>query len=475
MFLPPLAGQQDSGQPATPIPENVTVDPSTGSCTITWLPSQSPDVVKYIIYATDNLYELVAIDSVDSPIAEYLHINSFARYKSVGYSIAARSSSGKISPISNPLWTVFLATENDSCNSSIVLRWTPHRNPAHPSTRYEVWLSEAGSTAFLHQTLPKADTMFRFQTNLPGTQYCFFIRALNDQSTYISASNRSCITTGREAAPAWVRIDAISVESGGITVSASYDDATDLLNYNLLRFSPAGSAWETVALATGNAGRVQFAVPSADTATVRVYRITAVNGCGVKSTLSDPVRHMRLDAAISGTHIELRWNRPVTGGPELFSVWRDTGKGMEEVARDLNDTIWSEDYTQFDMEISSSSMVYRISASDPSSPSGTPVHRSTAALIEATENIFMPNAFTPGRGNENAIFRPEFSFMPEVYDFRVFTRNGVLLFRSTDHGEGWDGMNRGTLQPPGVYLWKLRLVTPSGQTVVRNGTVTILP
>lgn len=475
MFLPSLAGQQDNGQPATPVPENVTVDPSTGSSTITWLPSQSPDVVKYIIYATDNLYDLVAIDSVASTVTEYEHINSFARYKSVGYSIAARNSSGKNSPISEPLWTVFLATENDSCNSSIVLKWTQHRNPTHPSTWYEVWLSEAGNTAVLHQTLPKTDTIFRFQTYLPGTRYCFFIRAADEQSTYFSASNRSCVTTGSESAPSWVRIDAISAEAGGITVSASYDNATDMVNYNLLQYNPASSAWETTASATGNSGKVQFALPSADTATVRAYRVAAMNSCGVVSAESDPVRHMILEASISGTEIALRWNRPVTGGPELFSVWRDTGNGLQEVARDLGDTIWSEDYTQFAMEISSPAVVYRITASDPSSPSGTPLHRSTAAVIEVTENIFMPNAFTPGRGGENALFKPEFSFMPGDYDFRIFTRNGVLLFRSSDHGEGWDGMNSGTPLPPGVYLWKLRLVTPSGQTVVRNGTVTILP
>jgi gliding motility-associated-like protein len=96
-------------------------------------------------------------------------------------------------------------------------------------------------------------------------------------------------------------------------------------------------------------------------------------------------------------------------------------------------------------------------------------------MIGATENIYMPNAFTPGRGGENASFRPEFSFMPEGYDFRIYSRNGALIFRTTDHGEGWDGNFNGSPMPPGVYLWRLSLVTPSGRTEIRNGTVTILP
>ena len=87
----------------------------------------------------------------------------------------------------------------------------------------------------------------------------------------------------------------------------------------------------------------------------------------------------------------------------------------------------------------------------------------------------MPNAFTPGKGDGNALFSPEFSFIPGEYDFRVYSRNGRLLYRTSDPGEGWDGKYNGTPMPSGVYLWSFRIVTPSGRTVMRNGTVTILP
>ncbi|HMT67110.1 MAG TPA: gliding motility-associated C-terminal domain-containing protein, partial [Bacteroidales bacterium] len=66
-------------------------------------------------------------------------------------------------------------------------------------------------------------------------------------------------------------------------------------------------------------------------------------------------------------------------------------------------------------------------------------------------------------------------FHPGEYDFRILSRNGALLFRTGDPGEGWDGRHNGRMMPPGVYLWSLRLTTTSGQTLERNGTVTILP
>ncbi len=87
----------------------------------------------------------------------------------------------------------------------------------------------------------------------------------------------------------------------------------------------------------------------------------------------------------------------------------------------------------------------------------------------------MPNAFTPAIPGENAIFMPQFTFMPSRYDFRIWSRTGVLLFSTTDPAEGWDGRHNGVTMPPGVYLWSLKLTTPSGRTENRNGTVTILP
>ena len=50
-----------------------------------------------------------------------------------------------------------------------------------------------------------------------------------------------------------------------------------------------------------------------------------------------------------------------------------------------------------------------------------------------------------------------------------------MLFQTSDYATGWDGRHNGTMMPSGVYLWSLKLTTPSGGTEVRTGTVTILP
>jgi len=473
LFSGPVAGQ-DEIQPLSPILETVTVDPATGFATLRWTQSPSPDVGSYVVYIDEGV-TAPAIDTVRSPfITEYTHTASAARYRSVTYVVAAIDSSLNVSPLSNSLSTVWLSAINDECTGSITVTWTSYVNPRHPAASQVIHIT-TGSGAFISDNvLTPAGTSFTFTGYDPDSEYCFNVTA-NDGSGPLSSSNRTCVTTGTEAAPAWVRIDAVAVEGGAITVSAAYDQATTIETYRLLRYNPVSFSWMETVTAAGSSGRILFKAPEEDTTVINLYIAAAVNGCGVNAALSEPARNMLLEAAFTGINVELRWNRPVQGGPELFTVWRDTGDGMQEIARNLSDTVWSEEYAVFAGELATAEIVYRVTASDPAMPPGTPVHSSQAAIIEGTENIYMPNAFTPGKGDGNALFSPEFSFIPGEYDFRVYSRNGRLLYRTSDPGEGWDGKYNGTPMPSGVYLWSFRIVTPSGRTVMRNGTVTILP
>jgi hypothetical protein len=38
----------------------------------------------------------------------------------------------------------------------------------------------------------------------------------------------------------------------------------------------------------------------------------------------------------------------------------------------------------------------------------------------------------------------------------------------------WDGKNKGNSLPDGVYLWFLKVKTPSGKLLIKSGTVTIM-
>lgn len=474
LALMPCISGQDEDQPLSPQLDMVTVDPQTGFATLRWLLSASPDVAGYVIY-TFSSGTASAIDTVRSPFETvYIHTSSLARYLSVTYVVAAIDSALNISLLSNSLSTIYLSAVNDTCNSRIILSWTPYENSSHPAESYEVRVAAGNGTAVLHETIPVSETSYNYTEYDPGTVYCFHVIASTDGEG-LSSSNRVCVTTGSETAPSWVNVDAVAVSGKAMIFNGSYDQATSVSNFVLQRYNPPTVSWETINSAKGSDGIVIFTVQGADTANVNLYRITALNNCNVPVSSSGNVRNMVLVSAVTGTRIDLKWNNPFPDGEALFTVWRDTGQGWEEVASHLSDTIWTDDYSLFAAEVSAAAVAYQVTALMKDAPAGVPLHRSSVTTIKVEENIFVPNAFTPGRDIENAIFRPEFSFLPVKYEFRIYTRTGAMLFQTSDYATGWDGRHNGTFLPTGVYLWSLRLTTPSGATEVRTGSVTILP
>ena len=88
--------------------------------------------------------------------------------------------------------------------------------------------------------------------------------------------------------------------------------------------------------------------------------------------------------------------------------------------------------------------------------------------------VEVPNAFSPnGDGNNDVLFL--FTPLPSISKFEVFNRWGSRLFATTDKSMGWDGRLGGSLQPAGVYAYRVTYFCPALQrevTVV--GDVTLI-
>lgn len=474
LVLAPSLEGQDETQPLSPYLDLVTVDPQTGFATLRWIVSASPDVELYVIYTYEG-GRADAIDTVRSPVETlYIHTASQARYRSVTYVVAAIDSSLNVSPLSNSLSTIFLSAVNDTCNNRIILTWTPYSNLSKPADGYEIRISSGGGPAVLHETIAAGETAYIYRGFDPGTSYCIHITATDDGAG-LSTSNSACVTTATERIPSRIGLDALAVAGQAIQVTGSYDETATADDFLVEQYNPESAVWETAASASGTNGTVLFVLTGADTSVIRLYRISVRNNCNITVASSPGVRNMVLTSVVTGTRIDLRWNNPFLSGDTSYSVWRNRGEGWDEVATGITDTIWSEDYSLFAGEQTMSAVAYQVTAAAPDAPAGASLHRSSVTLIQLTEEIFFPNAFIPGAAGENAFFRPEFAFIPLAYDLRIYSRGGVLLFQTGDYSTGWDGRHGGDPVPSGVYLWSLKLTTPSGSAVVRNGTVTILP
>jgi gliding motility-associated-like protein len=93
--------------------------------------------------------------------------------------------------------------------------------------------------------------------------------------------------------------------------------------------------------------------------------------------------------------------------------------------------------------------------------------------IVVVESLAIPNAFTPNADGLNDVFRVQPAYA-ESFTLRVFNRWGEAVFVSFDPAQGWDGTLRGKEQESGTYLYAVSYVNESGETITRQGTLTLL-
>jgi gliding motility-associated-like protein len=463
---------QDIIKPESPVLDYLTVNPSTGYAKLTWISSTSNDVELYVIYTfTDN--SGFPIDTLkDKYAVTYTDYLSQARKKSVSYVVAAMDSSKNISLLSNDLSTIFLEAVNDSCNNRIILQWNQCINQRHPVTGYSILCSVDGAAAQPLDTVQGLS--YTLSGYLTDTRYCFYINALNNEGI-VSSSNMQCIKTGSEKVPGWVDITGLNIDSPVIDIEGSYDTSGDITSFACERKTHGSETWNEIATGTGQAGSVSFTDQSPDTGSVSLYRVAAVNKCNIHVTVSGPARTIILTANRSDNDVYLKWNNPLPGRTSSFTLLRNTGNGYKEIASGISDTIYTDDYSSYAYNIEGTRVTYRVRSTANTGHSGSFEALSTAAGLDISEYFRVGNAFTPNGDGLNDTFYPVLAFTPLSYEFIVYSRLGVILYRSTTPGSGWDGRHDGRLMAPGTYLWTVKIKTPSGQTEKRNGTVAILP
>ncbi|HLO82632.1 MAG TPA: PKD domain-containing protein [Chitinophagaceae bacterium] len=85
----------------------------------------------------------------------------------------------------------------------------------------------------------------------------------------------------------------------------------------------------------------------------------------------------------------------------------------------------------------------------------------------------VPNAFTPnGDGINDRVYVRGFGIAKMVW--RIYNRQGLLVFQSVDQNNGWDGKYKGTLQPMDAYGYTLEVQFADGTRATKKGDITLL-
>ena len=94
---------------------------------------------------------------------------------------------------------------------------------------------------------------------------------------------------------------------------------------------------------------------------------------------------------------------------------------------------------------------YAVSAYDSI---GNESEKSVMVCIDSCNFYEIPNVFTPNGDDINEKLVAKTSGLVEKVDFRLFNRNGILLFRTEKPRIEWDGTYKGKIVSPGVYFYQ---------------------
>ena len=109
-----------------------------------------------------------------------------------------------------------------------------------------------------------------------------------------------------------------------------------------------------------------------------------------------------------------------------------------------------------------------------------------AVEVLPRSNFFFPEGFTPNQGGgSGGLYDPEDRsndvFYPIIidgelsdYEFVIYNRIGVMLFRTTDVNIGWDGYYKNRLQPHDVYVYLVRGKYNNGRPFKKTGNVLLI-
>ena len=88
-------------------------------------------------------------------------------------------------------------------------------------------------------------------------------------------------------------------------------------------------------------------------------------------------------------------------------------------------------------------------------------------------DIYVPSVFTPNNDGLNDLLRVIPVGLTLQY-FKVYDRWGKLIYQTSDHKKGWDGMLQGLPVPAGTYVWQVQAGMRTGQIIHRHGTFQLI-
>jgi gliding motility-associated-like protein len=475
-------------RPLPPELSNVTVFSDSGYAKLTWTLSPSPDITYYVLHSyrknlafpLDSNY--FPVDTIFNPLTtSYNNYSSVSSYYAESYLIEAHNNYGDREgkgALSNELHTMFAEANADTCNKKITVRWNSYKSYPRRVLSYTVLSSLNGGSFAEAGQVSSSEKSFTFSNFTINAQYCFVVKALLEGGTF-SNSNKICLTTRMQRPPQWINADFATIDaSQNISLSFTFDLLSEISLFRLERRSVSSGDFSQIALITSKNGLISYTDKKADISKINYYRLSAINNCNLPVVFSNTASNIVPLLQNINNEIRITWNpyKEWLGNISNYKVYINTGDSFTEKALlSSQDTVFSLNYPDIMYQITDNNVCFYISALETGNPFGIPGEsHSSIVCSEILENIYIPTAFTPNNDMINDFFKPVLSFTPVEYHLIISDRQNKILFDTHDYLSAWDGSVNGKPLQKGVYLWFLKIKAPSGKTILKTGTVTII-
>ena len=470
----------DSISPAPPVLDSVSVTPTNE--VMLGFHETEPYMMAYIIYYI-NANGTIPLDTIYGATFWVDPVIDPA-FDSRLYRIATMDSCGNVSPLTNNQQGNMILHLNgtDACHRTASLSWSSYANLANDVNHYEIlYSSDQGQNWTLAGTT--TSTNYTIENLSFNQSYLAYVRVVNNGGTITASTNRISFEIASDESQDFTYIRSVSVidneyirirvlTSGDtlpfvtITLQRSEDGITfeDFRTQNFI----SGADIYTFSDSIANFSRKMY-----------YYRTYVRNSCGIDAGYSNVSHNILLHGENNAQNNNLSWQGYVgwDGGVEGYYILRKVES--EELFNTVTEipggamNNYTDDISS--MYESGSKFSYYVEAQENVNGYGfTESSMSNYVTVIQPPSIYVPNAFRP-LGANNKVFKPVNSFVSnDGYRFSIYTRQGELIFATTNPQEGWDGRVNGVLAPLNVYVWYMEYKMPDGTEMERTGTVTLV-
>jgi len=492
LFLSFLSAYTQENRPDKPEIIVVSIDSSTNETIIKWNPSKSGNIQSYNIYQVDTTTFPVTGKLIGNVPGDSLSFTDQSSDHENVYSITALSTGNESLLGGDYHKPAILSVKYDSCNASMQLKWKPYIGWDNSIAGYRIFQKmENEDFEQIYENNPST-TEISIQNIDENTHYEFVVETFNNMNIK-STSNRVKYYTYMPLPPEYVNIDQVSVmDNTTIELTISADISSEINDFQLTRAASPTANFSPVTRITDLDKITTVLYDEGPTAIKEYYyRVEALNSCSLPVAYSNIANSLLLTDSLykenNNTIVKLEWNE-YNGfygdlyGYELYRITKsgkhlpvDTLKGNTQFSENLA----SLEYDYLNGSPVEGELTYYVQAIEANNNQtgyrGT--CKSNELKVQVETIIVTPNAFNPGPTavDDNKTFAPILNFRPKNYQMLIFDRSGMLLFRTNEPSEGWDGsIEGGGKASEGVYVYHIQYESYNGASNSKIGNLTLI-